>query len=115
MSKDWWNRHAVGRRDERASKDTPETPTSIRVKKARKRSWVLEYRLPKQVQSEHAWMWSMWKRDGEWHKYGSRYVDDRAASNAMTREKSKWERDHFQRVIGIEWRIRNTEVVNESV
>jgi hypothetical protein len=108
MSKQsWWKQSGVERRDARATKDTPETTTQGRKGKG-KRPWVVEYRLPKRDPAR-AHLWSMWTRDGEWHKwYGRRHATQRDALTAMNSEKSKWARANRD-TDGIEWRVRNTE------
>lgn len=103
MSKNsWWKQSGVARRDERASKDTPETSTKGRRGKE-KRPWIVEYRLPKR---EEPFFSFMWKYDGEWHMFGGRYETARAASYAMVSDRRK---HHNDRTEGMEWRIRNTE------
>jgi hypothetical protein len=109
MSKNsWWKQSGVERRDERASKDTPEA-SSKGKRSPKKKPWVVEFMLPKRdVDVNH---WTPWKYDGEWHNYTyRRYATQKDALKAMNAESSKVGRSwHFQDLSGISWRIRNTE------
>lgn len=96
----WWKQSGVARRDERASKDTPET-SSKGKRGGKSRPWIVEYRLPKSDANSF-----MWKHDGEWHTFWRRYADAKSASQAMDNNKRKYATD---RTVGMEWRIRNTE------